>query len=132
MVVPYYGAGMAEMRVFTSAQHTQHTQVGTMLGGIMTGAYSKVVIESCPYDTDIGCCMYRSGATFGVPDVIDMIFQNAIPSGTYWLCDGVRYLFYDGIRYALTEEGDIDENTAMKVSTVITAGRNRVLRWVAV
>ena len=81
----------------------------------MTGTRAKVVIESCPYEYDIGCEWFRPGAEFTPPELIDMVRCGALPSGTYWKCDGVRYLFYAGLRYECTPDDDIDESSAMRV-----------------
>ena len=85
-------------------------------------ARAKVVIESCPYEFNIGCEWFRPGAVFTPPELIDMVQHGALPNGTYWKCDGVRYLFYDGTRYELTESDDIDESTAARVVSDATVG----------
>ena len=81
----------------------------------MTGAYSKVVIESCPYEYDIGCELYRPGARLSMPDLMDMALHFSLPSGTEFTWRGVRYLWYGAVRYTLTEDGDVDESSAARV-----------------
>ena len=78
---------------------------------------AKVVIESCPYEFDIGCEWFRPGAEFTPPELIDMVLDGSLPNGTYWLCDGVRYVWYNGLRYECTLDDDIDELTAARIIT---------------
>ena len=78
-------------------------------------ARAKAIIESCPYEYDLGCEWFKPGAEFTPPEMIDMVLDGSLPNGTYWLCDGVRYLFYAGLRYELTADDDIDESTASRV-----------------
>ena len=91
---------------------------------------AKVVIESCPYEYDIGCEWFRPGAEFTPPELIDMVLHGALPNGTYWKCAGVRYLFYAGLRYELTDDDDIDESSAARVVSDASVGYHAA--WVGV
>ena len=76
---------------------------------------SRVIIESCPYDELIGDSKFRRGASFSALDVLDMVLHDIMPNGTIWLYRGVRYLFYNGLRYELTPDDDVDTRTASHV-----------------
>jgi len=76
---------------------------------------SRVIIESCPYDESIGDSKFRRGASFSALDVLDMVLDNTLPNGTIWLYKGVRYLYYNTLRYELTLDDDVDVSSAMRV-----------------
>ena len=93
-------------------------------------ARAKAIIESCPYEYDLGCEWFKPGAEFTPPEMIDMVLDGSLPNGTYWLCDGVRYVWYNGTRYELTTDEDIDESTAARVVSDATVGYHAA--WVGI
>ena len=96
----------------------------------MTGDRSFCVIVSCPYDARWGCAPFNIGATFTRPEMLEMALDGTLPSGTYWHNKGREYLFYQGVRYTLTDGGDVDEDSAVLAVKDDSTGYK--LRWVAV
>ena len=89
----------------------------------MKPQYEHVKIDDCPRDR------YNPGATFTMAEIIDMAYHGILPSGTYFSWCRVHYLFYDGVRYELTDDDDVDESSAAIVVKTKATGKRP--KWVA-
>ena len=78
---------------------------------------APAVIIDCPYMPEHGCGKFKRGAEFSQAEMLMMARDRSLPSGTYWRVEDVTFLWYDGARYELTADGDVDESTAMRVVT---------------
>ena len=96
----------------------------------MTGDKTKCVILSCAFDRRWGCVPFDRGAEFTRPEMLEMAYDWVLPSGTYWNDRGTEYLFYRGLRYIVTADGDVDESSASKA--VRDESTDYKLRWVII
>ena len=68
----------------------------------MSGDKTRVVILCCPGGH------FPRGAEFTRPEILAMAYDGSLPSGTYWRYKEHEHLFYQGVRYTLTADGDVD------------------------
>jgi len=96
----------------------------------MTGDKTKCIIIDCPFDRRWGCIPFNSGAEFARQEILEMAYDWILPSGTYWNDRGTEYVFYRGLRYVITADGDVDESSASR--TTKDEHTDYKLRWIAV